>query len=209
MVVLNKVYVFPCTVKDNQGNVIIFEVSSLTGESKIYLGSASSLNGLAVLPGEKEDIPPMPYFADILYSLITAQSGFEGLSYTTEPTENLIRIFRPGTNDLIEIYYYEKNEEYRVMTCANLIDTAIKVQAMLKKFSPRVVVMLAYTEGNDVPSNGEISKEVSEPEEEGELLKGVTELEKRYMETEPEEGVNGNEEIEGGDSISSDEEGKE
>ena len=190
MVVLNKVFAFPCMKEETAGNVIVFEVSSLSGESKVYLANASTLSGLAMLPGDKEDIPPMPYFADILFKLITSKEGFEGLSYTTEPTENSIKIFRPDTNDLIEISYYEKNDEYRILSCANLIDIAVRIQSIIAEISPRVIVMIAYQEGHDVDTPetpSETVPDIEETEGDNELLKGVTELEKRYMETEPEE----------------------
>lgn len=194
MVVLNKVFAFPCMKEENEGNMIVFEVSSLSGESKIYLANASLLSGLAMLPGDKEDVPPMPYFADILFKLITAKEGFEGLSYTTEPTENSIKVFRPNTNDLIEISYYEKNDEYRILSCTNLIDEAVLIQSIIMEISPRVIIMIAYQGGSDIASKDTPSEEVAPTEESNELLKGVTELEKRYMETEPEEEANVNEE---------------
>ena len=57
--------------------------------------------------------------------------------------------------------------------------------------------MITYQEGHDVATPetpSETSSNVEETEEDNELLKGVTELEKRYMETEPEEETNVNKE---------------
>lgn len=186
-VVTNRAYIFPTTLEEIKGKAIVFEVSSLSGNSTLYVSDINSLNGVSRIT-DTPDEEPMPKFGDILYLLL--QLKFEEMSLTSEPDQNKITIFIPGGTSQVEITYHKANDEFRILSTSDFTSVSNKVKEVLNKISPRVVEFMYYdsdyfgdSEAPDT-SETEIKEEKKEEEGESSLLQGVSELEKMYVESE-------------------------